>query len=71
MITQKGSLQEKFRMPTAFNIDVEDRLFVAMQDFDFCPNLIKFYPNCIQFAQICQNFTQISPNWSKFCPKFA
>jgi len=27
-----------------------------MQDFDFCPNLIKFYPN---FAEIGLNFAQI------------
>jgi len=30
-----------------------------MQEFDFCPNLIKFYPNFTQFIQIYPNFTQI------------
>jgi len=34
---------------------VGDRMFMRMQDFDFFPNLIKFYP-----------IIQIYPNWSKF-----
>jgi len=46
-----------------------------MQDFDFCPNLIKVYLICLNFTKICPNFTriyqnliQICPNWPKFCP---
>jgi len=35
-------------------IAVGDRMFLGMQDFDFCPNVIKFYP--------------IDPNLIKFCP---
>jgi len=39
-----------------------------MQDFDFCPNLIKFYPNLpnlSKFTQILPKFTQTV---SKYCP---
>jgi len=25
-------------------------MFLGMQDFDFCPNLIKFYPNFTKFT---------------------
>jgi len=39
---------------------VGDRMFLEVQDFDFCSNLIKIYPNFTKFAQIY-------PNWPKFC----
>jgi len=38
------------------HIAVGDRMFLEMQDFDFCPSLIEFYPN----------FIRILPNLSKF-----
>jgi len=47
-------------------IAVGDRMFLGIQDFDFCPYLIKF---CHNFTE----FTQILPDWSKFTeilPKF-
>jgi len=31
-----------WHFPISVNIAVEDRVFLGMQDFDFCPNLIKF-----------------------------
>jgi len=34
---------------TSMTIAVGDRMFLGMQDFDFCPNLIKLYPNFTQF----------------------
>jgi len=34
-------------------VAVGDRIFLGMQDFDFCPNLIKFYQIYPNFAQIC------------------
>jgi len=50
-------------------------MLLGIQDFDFCPNLIKFYTNFTQFIQIVPKFfpnfpkfTQILP---KFCQKFA
>jgi len=48
-------------------ITVEDRMFLGMQDFDFCSNLIKFY-------QIYPKFYPIYPNLPKFAhilPKLA
>jgi len=38
-----------------------DRMFWEMQNFDFCPNLIKFY-------QIYSNLTKFQPNLGKFDP---
>jgi len=49
----------------AFFIAVGDRMFLGMQNFDFCLNLIKFYPNFIKFIQILLKFAQTLP---KFCP---
>jgi len=43
-------------------IIVGDLMFLVMQDFDFCPNLINFAQVLITFAQ----FVQILP---KFRPK--
>jgi len=34
------------------HIAVGDRMCLGMQDFDFCPNLIKFYQIYLNFAQI-------------------
>jgi len=34
-------------------------MFLGIQDFDFCPNLIKFSPNLPNFTQIClKTFTR-------------
>jgi len=38
---------------------VEDRMFLRMQDFDFCLNLIKFYPIYPNFDRIDINFAKI------------
>jgi len=49
-------------------------MFLGMQDFDFCPNLIKFYPNFTYFTQILPNLPKFYPNLPKFypnCPNFA
>jgi len=51
------------------HIVVGDWMFLGMQDFDFCPNLIKFS----NFTQILSSFTKfytIYPNLIKFLPKF-
>jgi len=47
-------------------------MFLRMQNFDFCPNLIKFYqiyPNLTQFIQIYPNFAQIGVNFAQICLK--
>jgi len=31
-------------------------MFLELQDFEFCSNLIKFYPSFTQFIQIYPNF---------------
>jgi len=52
-------------------IAVVDRMLLEMQDFDFCPNLIKFYSSFTEFYLIYPNlpkFAQILPNLPK---KFA
>jgi len=49
-------------------------MFLGMQDFDFCLNLIKFfqiYPNFIQIIQICPNFTQILPKFAQILLELA
>jgi len=52
-------------------------MFLGMQDFDFCPNLIKFYPNFTKFTQILPNLPKFAQILPKFCkiglnlPKFA
>jgi len=48
-------------------------MFLRMQDFDFCPNLIKLYPNYTKFTQILANlskFTQILSKFAQIFPKF-
>jgi len=43
-------------------------MFWGMQDFDFCPNLIKFYQiysNLSKFAQILLKLAKILPKLSK------
>jgi len=50
-------------------IAVGDRMFLEIQDLDFCPNLIKFYPNFTKFTKLDSNFTQfiqICPYFTKF-----
>jgi len=37
-------------------------MFLGMQDFDFCPNLIKFYP-------FYPNLTRIGLNLAQICLK--
>jgi len=37
----------------------------GLKDFDFCPNLIKFYTNFVQFAQISLKFSQILPEFAQ------
>jgi len=44
-------------------IAVGDRMFLRMQDFDFCPNLIKFYPN---FPKIYPDLAQFMHIYTKF-----
>jgi len=51
-------------------------MLLGMQDFDFCPNRIKFYqilPNLSRFAQILSKFAQIFPqialNFAQICLK--
>jgi len=54
---------------TILYIAVEDLMILRMQDFDFCPNLIKFYSNFTQFTQTSQilpKLTQIYSNLLKF-----
>jgi len=49
-------------------------MILGMQDFDFCPNLVKFYPNFTEFIQILPNlskFTQILPKFTQILPKLA
>jgi len=63
-VTASGKMDEVSRSFTCFEPFVKmlrlttvpstaegNRMFLGMQDFDFCPNLIKF-------NQICPNFTQ-------------
>jgi len=38
-------------------------MFLGMQDFDFCPDLIKFYKI---FYQILPNLIQVLPNFTQF-----
>jgi len=45
-------------------------MFLRMQDFDFCPNLIKFYLNFTQFISINPNLVKCFPNLPKFYPNF-
>jgi len=42
-----------------------DRMFLEMQDFAFCPNLIKFYPNLSKYYPIYPNLHKIFPNLPK------
>jgi len=46
---------------------------LGIQDFDFCPNLIKFYPNFTKFTQIILKFYQNYPNLNltQILPNFA
>jgi len=39
-------------------IALRDRMFLGMQDFDFCQNLIKFYQIPTKIYPIYQNFIQ-------------
>jgi len=41
-------------------------MFFGMQDFDFCPNRIKFTQILTNFAQNYPNVTRILPKLSKF-----
>jgi len=45
-------------------------MFLEMQDFDFCLNLIKFFANITKFAQILPKFTNLS-KFAQILPKFA
>jgi len=51
-------------------------MFLEMKDFDFYPNLIKFYqilPNLSKFYPIYlifSNLPKLYPNWPKFCPNW-
>jgi len=56
------------RSYTQGSIAVGDKMFWEMQDFDFCPNLIKFYQIHLNFSQNLSKFTQICPDCLK---KFA
>jgi len=53
---------------------VGDRMFLGMQDFDFCPNFTKFtqiLPNLSKFNQIFPKFNQNSHNsFSNLSKKF-
>jgi len=48
-------------------IAVGDQTFLGVQDFDICPNLIKFYQIYPKFTQVLP----IYPNLPKFCPNLA
>jgi len=41
-----------------------------MQNFNFCPNLIKLYPNFTKFIQNLPKFYAIYPKLPKFYPNF-
>jgi len=49
-------------------VAVRDRMFLGMQDLDFCPNLIIFYPIYSNFHKFYPNLPKVCPNWPKFCP---
>jgi len=40
-------------------------MFLEMQDFDFCPNTIKFYPFYLNLPKFAQ-FSQILPKFAYF-----
>jgi len=44
-------------------------MFLGIQDFDFCPNLIKFFPIYPNLPKSYPNFTQIGLNFAQICQK--
>jgi len=50
-------------------IAVRDRMFLEMQDFVFCPNLIKFDPYFTKFTQTLSNLSKFYPYWPKLPKK--
>jgi len=47
-------------------------MFLEMQGFDFCPNLIKFYPIYPNLPKIYPYLAQIGLNFAQIClRKFA
>jgi len=53
------------------NIAVGNRIFLGMQGFDFCPDLIKYYPDFPKFYPVYSNFAQILPKFFQCLPKLA
>jgi len=52
-------------MPTPMGIAVRDRMFLRMQNFDSCPNLIKFYPNLPKrIAEVCSRIFYIPSSYA-------
>jgi len=39
-------------------------MFLGMQDFDFCPNLITFYPIYPNFLSNLSKFAQVLPKFA-------
>jgi len=50
-------------------IAVGDQMFLGMQDFDFCPNLIEFYLNFTKFYPIYPFI--LYPKFAQILPKLA
>jgi len=46
-------------------------MFLGMRDFNFCPNLIKFYPIYPNFIHISPKLAQIYAEFYQILPKLA
>jgi len=43
-----------------------DRMFLGMQDFEFCPNLIKFYPIYLLHLQLLRHWIRVKLSGNPF-----